>query len=78
MENSNLENANLASCANPECGNKFKRLGEGKLFVRPAGKNDTGLTQKALWLCSECAVHFDLRYDRRQEEYSLVRRRHAA
>ena len=73
-----MENANLASCANPECGNKFRRLGEGKLFVRPAGKSDTALTQKALWLCSECAERFDLRYDRRLEEYSLVRRRHVA
>jgi len=73
-----MENANLASCANPECGKEFKRLGEGKLFVRPAGQNDKETKQKALWLCPECAEHFDLRYDRRQEEYSLVRRRHAA
>ncbi len=36
-----MENANLASCANPPCEKKFKRLGEGKLFVRPAGKSDT-------------------------------------
>jgi hypothetical protein len=73
-----MENANVASCANPECGMEFKRLGEGKLFVRPAGKNDTEMTQKALWLCPECAEQFDLRFDRRQQEYSLVRRRHVA
>jgi hypothetical protein len=73
-----MENANLASCANPECGKEFKRLGEGKLFVRPAGKNDNETKQKALWLCPECAEHFDLRYDRRLQEYSLVRRRRVA
>jgi len=73
-----MENANVAICANPECGNEFKRLGEGKLFVRPARKNDSGTAQKALWLCPECARHFDLRYDRHLEEYSLVRRRHVA
>jgi hypothetical protein len=73
-----MENANVATCANPECGKEFRRLGEGKLFVRPAGKNDPGTTQKALWLCPECALHFDLRYDSRQQEYSLVRRRNVA
>jgi hypothetical protein len=73
-----MENANLASCASPECGKEFKRLGEGKLFVRPAGSNDTGQTQKALWLCPECAGHFDLRFDRGQQEYSLIRHRHVA
>jgi hypothetical protein len=73
-----MENANLASCANPACENQFKRLGEGKLYVRPAEPNDMGVTQKALWLCPECAEQFDLRYDRRQQEYSLVRRRRVA
>jgi hypothetical protein len=73
-----MEKANLASCANPECRNEFKRLGEGKLFVRPAEKDDTGLKQKALWLCAECAQHFDLRYDRHLQEYSLIRRRRVA
>ncbi len=71
-----MENANLASCANPECRNEFRRLGEGKLFVRPAGKSD--VKQKALWLCPECAQQFDLRYDRHLHEYRLVRHRHVA
>lgn len=73
-----MENANLASCANPECGKEFKRLGEGKLFVRPAGKSENETTQKALWLCPECAQRFDLRYDPRLQEYRLVRQRHVA
>lgn len=73
-----MKDANISQCANPECGKEFKRLGEGKLFVRPAGKNDKGLTQKALWLCELCVEKFDLRYDRRLQEFHLVRRRHAA
>jgi hypothetical protein len=73
-----MKNANVSQCANPECERQFKRLGEGKLFVRPTEKNDQGLTQKALWLCEICVEKFDLRYDKRQQEFLLVRRRHAA
>jgi hypothetical protein len=73
-----MKNANISTCANPDCGHEFKRLGEGKLFVRPAEKNDQGLTQKALWLCTDCLEIFDLRYDRRQQRYVMVRRRRAA
>jgi hypothetical protein len=73
-----MKNANVSKCANPQCGQEFKRLGEGKVFVRPAGKNNKGMTQKALWLCSACMEEFDLRYDRRLQEYQLVSRRRAA
>jgi hypothetical protein len=73
-----MKNTNVSQCANPECGRKFKRLGEGKLFVRQAGKDDQGPMQKALWLCASCMEHFDLRYDRRQQEYHLVRRKRVA
>jgi len=72
-----MDNANVSQCANPECTREFKRLGEGKLFVRHSRKEDRGLTQKALWLCPVCAQHLDLRYDRRKQQYSLVRRRAA-
>lgn len=65
--------ANISQCANPECGQAFKRLGEGKLFVWPLQQDDGGVMQKTLWLCPECAKRFDLRYDRRQQEYHLVR-----
>ena len=52
-------------------------MGEGKLFVHPA-KGNLASTQKALWLCSVCVEQFELRYDRCQEEFHLVRRKHAA
>ena len=67
--------ANVSKCANPQCENKFKKMGEGKLFVRRAEKGDKDSTQKALWLCSTCVTQFDLRFDRRQREFHLVRRR---
>ncbi len=73
-----MENANISTCANPSCRKEFRRLGEGKLFVRPARNKESGTAQKALWLCQECAEEFDLRYDRRLEEYSLIRRRRVA
>jgi len=72
-----MKNANISQCANPECGREFKRMGEGKLFVHPA-KGNLASTQKALWLCSVCVEQFELRYDRCQEEFHLVRRKHAA
>lgn len=73
-----MKDANVSTCANPQCEQKFKRLGDGKLYVRPAEKSDSGITQKALWLCSGCAESFDLRYDRRKQEYRLVRLKKAA
>jgi hypothetical protein len=73
-----MESANISTCANPQCDAEFKRLGEGKLFVRRAEKGDKELTQKARWLCSSCAERFDLRYDRHKEEYSLLTRRRVA
>jgi hypothetical protein len=70
-----MKNANLSKCANPECGERFRRLGDGKLFVRPVASDGK---QKALWLCQKCSLHFDLRFDRQHEEFHLVRRRGAA
>lgn len=70
--------ANVSRCANPQCNKEFKRLGEGKLFVRPAANSAKGLKQRALWLCASCAEQFDLRYDRRKQEFHLVRRRRVA
>lgn len=73
-----MVNANVSRCANPQCEREFKKLGEGKLFVRRGEKGDKESTQKALWLCEECAAQFDLRYDRHLREYHLVRHRRVA
>jgi len=69
---------NISQCANPQCEQEFKKLGEGKLYVRRAERGDKGLAQKALWLCPVCAEQFDLHYDKRKQEYSLVRHRRVA
>lgn len=68
----------VSKCANPQCAAKFRRLGEGKLFVRELQKSRERSGQKAAWLCSECAEEFELRFDRRTEVFSLVQRRRVA
>jgi hypothetical protein len=68
-----MKNASVSKCANPQCEQEFKRLDEGKLYVRPNPKNN-GLTQKALWLCPACSRQFKLRYDRHKHEYHMIRR----
>ena len=73
-----MVDANLSTCANPECEHEFKKLGEGRLYVRRPEKGDKESTQKTLWLCATCVEHFDLRYDRRKREFHLVKRRKAA
>jgi hypothetical protein len=72
-----MRNASVSKCANPHCEQEFKRLDEGKLYVRPNRKSN-GLAQKALWLCPTCSRQFELHYDRRNCEYHMIRRRHGA
>lgn len=70
----------VSKCANPECNTEFRRLGEGRLFVRPI-KNTEGanrLKQKAAWLCDECSERYDLRFDWRHEKFNVVRNHRAA
>jgi hypothetical protein len=69
-----MKNTSVSKCANPQCEREFKRLDEGKLYVRPDRKSN-GLTQKALWLCPVCSRQFDLHYDRHKYEYCMIRRR---
>lgn len=75
-----MSEPSVAKCANPDCKSQFRRLGEGKLFVRPL-RNTHGparLQQKAAWLCDRCCEHFDLRFDRKNETFTLVHKRRAA
>jgi hypothetical protein len=71
-----MQNRSVSTCANPDCGAKFKRLGDGRIFVRSAHKS--GLTQKVLWLCSKCSQEFDLEYDHRKQTFQLVHTQRAA
>ena len=68
----------VSKCANPECQNEFKKLGEGKLFVRRPEAGARDAQQLARWLCTSCAEHFDLRYDRRKQEFNLIHHRRVA
>jgi len=74
-----MQNRSVSTCANPSCDAKFKRLGDGKLFVRPAHKDaDSVVSQKVLWLCAKCSQEFEMKYDRRKHSFQLVRAHHAA
>lgn len=70
----------VAKCANPQCKHVFRRLGEGKLFVRALRKADgaSRLQQKAAWLCDKCCDSFDLRFDNKNNTFNLVHRHRAA
>jgi hypothetical protein len=69
-----MKNAGVSKCANPQCEQEFKRLDEGKLYVRRSQKNVNGLAQRALWLCPACSKQFELRYDRQKHEYHMIQR----
>ena len=71
----------VAKCANPKCSTEFRRLGEGKLFVKTLKKatGPNGLSQRTAWLCNRCCESgCDLRFDRRTETFQLISRRKAA
>jgi len=68
-----MNNASVSKCANPQCEQEFRRLDEGKLYVRPNRKNNS-LAPKALWLCPACSREFELHLDRHKHEYQMIRR----
>ncbi len=71
----------VARCANPECRTEFRKLGQGKLFVKTLtkGSGSTGPGQKVAWLCNQCCDQgYDLRFDRKTSSFALVSHRKAA
>ncbi len=71
----------VAKCANPDCKTEFRRLGDGKLFVKTLKKatGPAGLSQRAAWLCNRCCESgYDLRFDSKIESFQLIHRRKAA
>jgi hypothetical protein len=48
----------VSRCANPECGNGFRYLNRGKLYILPAAAGEVGgeqnLVKRLLWLCEQC------------------------
>lgn len=67
-----MNHTKVSHCANPKCGAEFKRLGEGKLFVRPVNPTANGLHQKAIWLCDSCAQKYDMAFDKSHHSFKLV------
>ena len=72
-------NSDVSTCANPTCGEKFARLGDGQLFVFPITNPQAwGLPQhakqKVIWLCEGCCHEYHVRFDRRHHSAQLVRK----
>ena len=71
----------VAKCANPNCSTEFRRLGDGKLFVKTLKKasGPNGLSQRAAWLCNKCCDNgVDLRFDSKSVTFVVFHRRKAA
>ena len=70
----------VSHCANPRCGAEFKRLGQGRLFIKPEDPkaNANASRQKVIWLCDSCAREFEVAFDQSRQSYRLVRRERIA
>jgi hypothetical protein len=71
----------LGKCANPECKAEFKRLGTGKIYTLPVEHPQNwglppNVKQKVVWLCSKCAAHHQLEFDKEHCQVRIVSRRH--
>lgn len=72
----------LGKCANPECKAEFKRLGTGKIYTLHATRPHAWglpahIKQKVVWLCSKCAMKWEVQFDTQHHEVLLVRRERA-
>ena len=67
----------LSKCFNPECSERFHRMGTGMLVSREElTQRRRAVTEKELqpeffWLCSRCSVTFTLDFDRLTETVVL-------
>jgi hypothetical protein len=68
----------VSKCANPQCHNKFKRLGEGRLYLHPPMKESRTRQMSAAWLCSQCVRSHTMRFDATHHSFVLVRTERAA
>ena len=71
--------SDVTTCINPECKQKFLRMGEGFLsayFVDdPAAWGlPPHVKQKVVWICEECSHSYYVRLDRRNHCVTLVHR----
>lgn len=58
----------VSHCANPDCTEKFRYLGEGKLFLDnpTAGlqMSQQQLFEQCYWLCKECSKQYRIDFER--------------
>ena len=71
------------TCANPNCEAKFKRLGEGKIWVFDIDKPKlwglpANTKQKSVWLCGQCSSLFSVRADHNRHTIMLARKARGA
>jgi len=59
--------AMVSHCANPGCGESFRFLGEGRLFLEnPSAALDFNrqqLVERCLWLCKKCSQNYEIRFE---------------
>lgn len=74
-----IASSDVSTCAHPKCESKFKRFGDGELFVfnisDPAawGLHDH-VRQKVFWLCEHCCVRYFVRFDRKHHSAQVLHR----
>ncbi len=72
----------VGRCANPDCRNSFKYLGEGRLFLEDPNSalqlSQQQLFEKCYWLCPECASQYRLNFIRGDVELVPLPARKAA
>lgn len=71
--------SDVTTCINPDCNNKFLRLGKGHLSAYdvkdPAAWGlPPHVKQKVVWICEECSRTYYVRLDRRHYVVRLVHR----
>ena len=62
---------NVATCFNSSCHTKFRRMGDGKLFVEPLRNLERGQSRRVVWLCSHCSREHSLHYDNGRRQFVL-------
>ena len=57
----------VATCANPKCGNEFRQLSKGRLFLLPPLQDSSSLkwnvgrlADYCYWLCPECSPRYTI------------------
>ncbi len=56
----------LSNCANPECNERFRYLGEGRIYLDNPGDALTftreELYERCSWLCKKCSERYEVRF----------------